>query len=158
MYRAASRILGLALLTVPLFGCPGDGDAPAGGESADARSAEAPSTEAQPAASPADPQALADLPPGVTAEMVNEGQRLFGTVCVACHGPAGTGTQLAPALNNQDWIHINGEYEEILEITRSGVMQPQEHPTPMPPMGGGNFDDEQLRAIAAYVYNISHGG
>jgi len=28
----------------------------------------------------------------------------------------------------------------------------------MPPMGGAQLTDEQVRAVAAYVYAISHGG
>jgi mono/diheme cytochrome c family protein len=100
----------------------------------------------------------ADLPEGVTAEMVQEGQRLYGTVCTACHGPGGAGTPAGPALNDQNWIHITGEFSEIENITRTGVMQPREYPGAMPPLGGGNFDDDQLRAISAYVYAISQAG
>jgi hypothetical protein len=37
-------------------------------------------------------------------------------------------------------------------------MQPREYPGAMPPLGGGNFDDDQLRAISAYVYAISQAG
>jgi mono/diheme cytochrome c family protein len=98
-----------------------------------------------------------DLPPGVTAEMVASGQQLYGTVCVACHGAAGVGTPLGPALNDQDWIHIGGEYEEIVQITESGVLQPRDYPAPMPRMGGAHFSQEQLRAIGAYVYALSRG-
>jgi len=100
----------------------------------------------------------ADLPEGVTADMVQEGQRLYGTVCTACHGPGGAGTPAGPALNDQNWIHITGEFSEIENITRTGVMQPREYPGAMPPLGGGNFDDDQLRAISAYVYAISQAG
>jgi mono/diheme cytochrome c family protein len=28
----------------------------------------------------------------------------------------------------------------------------------MPPKGGGSFDDQQVAAIAAYVYALSHQG
>jgi mono/diheme cytochrome c family protein len=104
-----------------------------------------------------DPQVAGELPPGVTTEMVASGQQLYGTVCVACHGPAGTGTPLGPALNDQNWIHIGGSLEEILQITQAGVARPQEYPAPMPPMGGGSYNQEQLQAIAAYVYALSRG-
>jgi mono/diheme cytochrome c family protein len=99
------------------------------------------------------------LPAGVTAEMVQQGQQLFGTVCVACHGQAGAGTQLGPALNDAEWINVTaGEIDEVVNVIRTGVAQPRQFPNPMPPMGGGNFTDEQLRALAAYVYSISHAG
>ncbi len=110
------------------------------------------------AATPAPELAAGELPPGITLEMVSEGQQLYGTVCVACHGAAGTGSPVGPALNDQQWIHITGEYEEIVSITTSGVMQPRQYPSAMPPRGGGAFTDEQIRAIAAYVFAISRAG
>lgn len=98
----------------------------------------------------------ADLPAGVTAAMVQEGQQLFGTVCAACHGPQGTGTALGPDLTDDEWLNISGrDYDEILQNIQTGVPQPVEHPAPMPPLGGGNFDEEQVRALAAYVFSIS---
>jgi mono/diheme cytochrome c family protein len=102
------------------------------------------------------PVVPAHLPPGVTLEMVEEGQRLYGTVCVACHGAGGVGGPVGPALNDQQWIHIAGELEEIINIINVGVPQAVQFPAPMPPQGGGNFTPEQVRAIGAYVYAISH--
>ena len=99
-----------------------------------------------------------NLPSGVTQAMVDEGQQLFGTVCVGCHGPAGAGTPAAPTLSDTRWIHITGAYPEIVALVTSGVPQPKEHPAPMPPRGGGSFDDAQVRALAAYVYALSHQG
>jgi mono/diheme cytochrome c family protein len=104
------------------------------------------------------PVVPAELPPGVTQEMVAEGQQLYGTLCVACHGAAGVGGPVGPALNDQQWLHITGEYEEIVHITTVGVPQPLQYPAPMPPRGGGPFTDEQIRAISAYVYAISRVG
>ncbi|CAN5905593.1 hypothetical protein BH23GEM7_BH23GEM7_01450 [soil metagenome] len=109
-------------------------------------------------AGPAPELAAGDLPQGVTMEMVNDGQQLFGTVCIACHGAAGAGGPVGPALNDQNWIHITGQFEEIVNIINVGVAQPREYPGAMPAQGGGNFTDEQIRAIAAYVYAISHAG
>ncbi len=102
--------------------------------------------------------AAGDLPPGVTLEMVQEGQRHYGTVCVACHGAAGRGSPVGPELNDQSWIHIQGEFDQIVQIITTGVQQPRQYPGAMPPRGGGPFSDEEVRAIAAYVYAISHAG
>jgi mono/diheme cytochrome c family protein len=148
MHKAWSLPLVL-VLTVALTGCPGGDDRPPA-------PAQQPPGGGPPAAAPALDPAV-QLPPGVTAEMISQGQQLYGTVCVACHGPGGTGSPLGPALNDQNWIHITGEYEEIVNITSTGVPQPREYPAMMPPMGGGNFNQDQLRAISAYVYAISHG-
>jgi mono/diheme cytochrome c family protein len=99
-----------------------------------------------------------NLPAGVTQAMVDEGQASFGTVCAACHGQGGVGTASAPALNDSKWLWISGNYDEIVARINAGVPQPKEHPAPMPPRGGGNFTDEQVRQIGAYVYALSHQG
>src|SRR3954447_23793757 len=99
-----------------------------------------------------------NLPAGVTQAMVDHGQQLFATTCAACHGPAGVGTATCPTLSDAKWIHITGAYPEIVTLVTNGVPQPKEHPAPMPPKGGGNFDDAQVRALAAYVYALSHQG
>lgn len=117
-----------------------------------------PTTDAAPA-----PQqqigANVDLPEGVTLAMVQEGKQLFETtVCHACHGPDGAGTALAPNLRDQEWLNSDGSFEGIEGVIRNGVMQPVRYPGMMPAQGGGNFTDDQIRALTAYVYVISHGG
>ncbi len=97
----------------------------------------------------------ANLPSGVSESMIREGQQLFGTVCTACHGPGGRGSGLAPALDDAEWLQIGGEFAEIAEVIRAGVPNPQEYPAPMPPLGGGNFDPEEVNALAAYVWALS---
>lgn len=99
-----------------------------------------------------------NLPAGVTQAMVDQGQQAYGTVCVACHGPNGTGSPAGPALNDNQWLNITGQYPEIVQVINNGVPNPKEHPGAMPPKGGGNFNDEQVRALAAYVYALSHQG
>jgi mono/diheme cytochrome c family protein len=94
------------------------------------------------------------LPQGVTAEMVTEGRRLFGTTCVVCHGPDAAGTQLAPSLRDGEWLNVSGEYDEIVRLIHQGVPEPEEYPVPMPPSGGGSFTGEQVRSLAAYVYSL----
>lgn len=109
---------------------------------------------------PAGGQVAADLPEGVTQEQYQQGQQLFTGRggCVACHGPQATGTPLGPDLTDGEWLNISGrQYDEIVELIHSGVPQPVEHPGPMPPMGGASLSDEQVNALAAYVYGISQG-
>ncbi|CAN5335498.1 hypothetical protein BH23GEM4_BH23GEM4_16790 [soil metagenome] len=104
----------------------------------------------------AGPVTPASFPAGVDQAMVDQGQQLYGTVCVACHMPGGVGGPVAPALNDDEWIWIDGSYPEIDRIIAAGVPQPREHPGAMPPLGGGSFDAEQVRALAAYVYALSN--
>lgn len=98
----------------------------------------------------------ASLPAGVTQAMVDEGQQLFGGVCVACHGAAGAGSPAGPQLNDAEWLNISGEYPEIVNLITVGVAQPEQFPGAMPARGGGSFTDAQVSAIAAYVYALSH--
>jgi len=102
------------------------------------------------------PTLAAGAPAGVTQEMVEEGAQLFGTVCSACHGPGGTGTPAAPVLNDAEWLNVSGEYDQIVGVIQTGVPTPQEFPGAMPPLGGGSFDEGQVRALAAYVFALSH--
>lgn len=106
----------------------------------------------------ATPIVAKNLPAGVTQAMVDAGQTSFGTVCASCHGQNGTGSAAAPTLNDMKWINITGQYPEIVNIINVGVPNPKEHPAPMPPKGGGSFNDAQVRELAAYVYALSHQG
>lgn len=113
----------------------------------------------QPEAMPAEetPAPAVALPEGVTEEMVAQGKEIFGGagICYTCHGPDGTGTPLAPNLTDATWINIDGGYDAIVELVKTGVAQPEEHQAPMPPMGGAQLDEDQVRAVAAYVYTLA---
>ena len=100
----------------------------------------------------------AELPEGVTQEMVAAGQEVYGGAgfCFTCHGATGDGTPLAPALNDGEWLNIDGSLAEIERIVHEGVPQPVQHPAPMPPMGGAQLSEDQMAAVAAYVYTLSH--
>lgn len=102
-------------------------------------------------------QPAADLPEGVTQAQVDQGQQLFRGqgICYSCHGPDATGTQLAPDLTDDEWINVSGRnLDEIVELIKTGVPQPVEHPGPMPAMGGANLNDEQVQALAAYIVSL----
>jgi mono/diheme cytochrome c family protein len=110
---------------------------------------EAPAADAGPAVAVA-------LPPGVTQEMVTQGKQLFTTgPCMACHGATAAGSALAPALNDAQWLNIKGEFDEIAALITTGVPKPKQFAGMMPPKGGGTFDDNQIKQLAAYVYSIS---
>lgn len=102
------------------------------------------------------PALPAGAPAGVTQAMVEEGAQQFGTVCSACHGAGGAGTPAAPALNDAEWLNISGAFDDIVNVIHTGVPSPEQYPGAMPPLGGGSFNDEQVRAIAAYVFALSN--
>jgi len=102
----------------------------------------------------------ANLPPGVTAQMVQEGKQIFEGpgLCYTCHGQNAMGTALAPNLTDNQWIDSDGSFESIVTLVTNGVPQPKQYPAPMPPKGGSSITDDQVRAVSAYVYAISHPG
>ena len=99
------------------------------------------------------------LPEGVTAEMVAQGEEVFMVdgVCYTCHMEGGVGGPLAPDLTDDVWINVDGSYESIVNNVINGVPEPKEHPGIMLPKGGTNITDEQVRAVAAYVWTLSNG-
>ena len=97
------------------------------------------------------------LPEGVTLAMAREGQEIFNGakgICFTCHLREGVGGPLAPSLADAEWINIDGEYESIVNIVVTGVPQPTQYPGMMQPRAGRPLTDEQVRAVAAYVYTL----
>ncbi len=100
----------------------------------------------------------------ITSAMIALGDSIFhgkaaGGACLVCHGADAKGTPgLAPNLTDAKWLHGDGSYPAILDVVEKGVPDPKEGSMPMPPMGGSRFTPEQLRAVAAYIYFLSHPG
>ncbi len=100
------------------------------------------------------------LPPDIGPAQIEAGAAIYRGPgnCYVCHGSSGEGTMLGPALKGAKWLHIRGGFEDIVEIVRAGVPQPVEFPAPMPTMGGAKLTDEELRAVAAYVWTLARSG
>ena len=100
------------------------------------------------------------LPDGVTDAMVQEGKQVFAGagICVACHAPDATGL-IGPDLTDAEWLIGDGEYEQLVAQILEGVTA-AEATNPMraimPPKGGTGITDAQVRAVAAYVWTLSH--
>lgn len=98
-------------------------------------------------------------PDGVTAETITEGRVLFHgrAVCSACHGTNGKGGQLAPDLSDEEWLNADGSYESVIEVLNAGVPQPRQYPGLMLPRGGMNLSDEEVNALAAFIWSLGGG-
>jgi len=101
------------------------------------------------------------VPQGATREMVALGQRIYrgqvgGAACTGCHGESAEGTPLGPDLTSKKWLWSDGSYAGIKKTIIEGVSQPKQYRSPMPPMGGAQLTPEQVSALAAYVWAISH--
>jgi cytochrome c oxidase cbb3-type subunit 3 len=107
------------------------------------------------------PKELADsLPMGLTEQMVDLGDDIFHGAggCAACHGMDARG-DLGPNLTDEDWLHAKGGYLSILHTVVTGVPQElSESGVVMPPRGGSQIGDEEVHAVAAYIWAISRQG
>jgi mono/diheme cytochrome c family protein len=83
--------------------------------------------------------------------------KVAGGMCFGCHGVDGKGTPgLAPDLTSGKWLHGDGSYGFIIRIVQVGVPKPKAAAAPMPPMGGSKLALAEVRAVAAYVFSLSH--
>jgi mono/diheme cytochrome c family protein len=101
-------------------------------------------------------QAKDSLPEGVTAEMVAKGKKIFGGpgLCMACHGPQGKGLT-GPDLTDSTWLHFDGSYQAIVKIVLGGIDDKQSKTgVIMPPKGGSGISDDDVKAVAAYVWSL----
>jgi glucose/arabinose dehydrogenase/mono/diheme cytochrome c family protein len=107
------------------------------------------------------PDAGLSVPTGATSEMVALGDRIYhgqvgGASCAGCHGSDGKGTPLGPDLTDTKYLWNDGSWTGIAKTITDGVPQPKEYRSPMPPMGGAQLTDDQVKALAAYVWSMSH--
>jgi glucose/arabinose dehydrogenase/cytochrome c5 len=101
------------------------------------------------------------VPQGTTPAMVASGDRIYhgevgGAACAGCHGANATGSPLGPDLTSKKWLWSHGSYAGILKTIREGVANPKEYRSPMPAMGGAQLTPDQVAAVAAYVWALSH--
>jgi len=104
--------------------------------------------------------AQAKLPAGVTPAMVEKGKTIFkGTgLCFACHGPEAKGA-VGPNPTDAEWIHVkDGDYTGIVALVTKGIAAGEAKlgKGPMPAKGGSQISDEDVKAVAAYVWSLSH--
>jgi len=109
---------------------------------------------------PAFAQVPDSLPAGVTAAMIDQGKQLFAGpgLCAVCHGPDANGLpNLGVNLTDREWLHSDGSYQALIKQVTTGVPAGQSKSgVVMPPKGGSALTDEQVRAVAAYVWSLSH--
>ncbi len=101
------------------------------------------------------------VPEGATREMVGLGDRIYhgqvgGATCTACHGADGKGSPLGPDLTHKKWLWSDGSYKGIAKTIAEGVMHPKQYRSPMPARGGAQLTDDQISALAAFVWSLSH--
>jgi len=149
----------VALVAIGLSAC--GGDASANGDTADAAPAQAQVTaaDADTDVAEATDAMTQELPEGVTPAMVEEGKGIYNGagICMSCHAATGEGIpNLGANLTDDEWLHIDGSYESIVQNILEGVTaQESSSGVPMPAKGGTAITDDQVNAVAAYVWTLS---
>ncbi len=154
VYRGGSGAEAEAASFTP---CPSE-SAPAGEVSVDNAK---PPEGTHPDAGAAAATASLPVPAGATKQMVALGERIFlgqvgGATCTGCHGADAKGTPLGPNLTDTQWLWGDGSYASIEKTITDGVPQPKKYRSPMPPMGGAQLTSDQVSALAAYIWALSH--
>ncbi len=111
---------------------------------------------------PPESSKTAAVPKGATPAMVALGEQIYrgevgGAGCTGCHGSDGEGTTLGPKLKAHQWLWSDGSYAGIQQTITQGVANPKQFRSPMPPLGGAQLSKDQVSAVAAYVWSLSHG-
>ncbi len=101
------------------------------------------------------------IPPGATAAQVALGDQVFhgqrgGATCVGCHGSDAKGTPLGPDLTSGKYLWGDGSPQSIAQIITNGVPNPKEYRAAMPPLGGVQLSPDEVSAVSAYLWALSH--
>lgn len=102
--------------------------------------------------------AVAQTPAAVTPAAIAQGDSIFHSKgnCYACHGANAQGA-VGPNLTDAEWIHSDGSYDAIVKQITTGVTKEESKSgIPMPAKGGSSITDDEVKAVAAYVYSLSH--
>ena len=99
------------------------------------------------------------LPAGVTRELIANGDAVYHrSACVGCHGPDAKGTAVGSDLSTGKWLWGDGSLASIADTIAKGVPTPKVYRSAMPPMGGSPLSQDDLKAVAAYVWSVGHKG
>ncbi|MBX3147294.1 MAG: cytochrome c [Gemmatimonadales bacterium] len=97
------------------------------------------------------------LPQGITPAVVAQGKVLYEStgLCMACHGMDGKGG-VGPDLTDGVLLHPDGSVDSITALLIRGIPEAEAKTgIPMPSREGTGLDDNELRAVAAYVWTLS---
>lgn len=121
----------------------------------------APAAEAAPpAATPPAAPGPAPASPAAAGgtDLLATGQRIYSTVCIACHQPTGQGLPpMFPPLAGSDWVNVK-KPDRMIRMVLHGFTgpftlngQPFTSPAPLMPPQGGALNDEQIAGVLSYV-------
>jgi nitrite reductase (NO-forming) len=91
-------------------------------------------------------------------DLLATGQRIYSTVCIACHQPTGMGLPpMFPPLTGSDWVNVN-KPDRMIRMVLHGFTgpftlngKPFVSPAPIMPPQGGALNDEQIAGVLTFV-------
>jgi mono/diheme cytochrome c family protein len=115
------------------------------------------------AAAPLAAAAPAALPAGFSAQQVALGKAIYmgqakGGTCAGCHGSDGKGSSAGASLAGPAFLWSDGSVEGLAKTITAGVATPKKANGGMPALGGAPLDEADVKAVAAYVWTLGHGG
>ena len=132
------------------------GAMPAGGALISVTPGQAPSAE--------DQQKLEDVSNYILAlggyehdqALAEKGKELYGTSCVACHGPDGKGNPVIGGINlaDQTWLYAEDSEDPaaLKAFIEHQIQQPRNN---VMPAWKDTLGDAKIKVVAAYVYSLS---
>lgn len=82
-----------------------------------------------------------------SSDEIKEGNKIFTSRCVVCHGNQGEGG-IGPNLTDRYWIHGNGSLVDISKIVKEGVNDKGM------PSWGGLLKEEEIYEVTSYVKSL----
>ncbi len=105
---------------------------------------------------------LDTIPPEQISALVRAGSDTYnGGTCIFCHAPGGRGSGTrAPDLSDVEWLHSEGDVTGIIQtilwgVRKEDIKATKPRPFPMNPKGGMNLTNDELFALAVYVWSLS---
>ena len=132
------------------------GAMPAGGALISVTPGQAPSAE--------DQQKLEDVSNYILAlggyehdqALAEKGKELYGTSCVACHGPDGKGNPVIGGINLADQTWLYAEDSEDPAALKTFIQNQIQHPrNTVMPAWKDILGEAKIKVVAAYVYSLS---
>ncbi|TWU45821.1 Cbb3-type cytochrome c oxidase subunit CcoP2 [Novipirellula aureliae] len=102
------------------------------------------------------------VPVATTEGNAEEGQKIFSTTCITCHGPTGDGiANLAPSLRGSEFIATadDAAVAGVIRLGRAATDPNNQSKKVMPARGGNPFlGDDKIVHLVAFIREVQKGG
>ena len=89
--------------------------------------------------------------------LAEKGKELYGTSCIACHGPDGGGNPIIGGINLADQTWLYAEDPEDPAALKSFIQEQIQRPrNNVMPAWKDILGEAKIKLVAAYVYSLSH--